>query len=124
MFIFQIGSTWNTASNARVQMINAGSGCNVFWQAGSSATLGTGSVVRGNVLSLTSVTLVTGSGVSGRLLARNGAVTLDCNAVRGCSAGGGGPVAGTADSVSTLRLPALIFVALRVGLIGIVSLRR
>ncbi len=49
----------------------------MFWQVGSSATLGTGSVFVGNILALTSVTVTTGVTVHGRALARNGAVTLD-----------------------------------------------
>jgi hypothetical protein len=87
VFIFRTGSTLVTASGARVVVINGGSGCNVFWQVGSSATFGTGSTVVGNVLALTSITLNTGSSVSGRLLARNGAVTLDSNTVSACAAG-------------------------------------
>src|SRR5205085_1833825 len=54
---------------------------NIFWQVGSSATLGTNAVVRGNGLALTSITVTTGPTVEGRLLARNGAVTLDDNTV-------------------------------------------
>jgi hypothetical protein len=53
----------------------------VFWQVGSSATLGTTSSLTGNILALTSITLTTGAAVSGRTLARNGAVTLDSNTV-------------------------------------------
>ncbi|MGQ0800182.1 MAG: ice-binding family protein [Pseudomarimonas sp.] len=87
VFIFQIGSTLTTASNAAVVLINGGSGCRVFWQVGSSATLGTGTAFEGNILALTSITVTTGSSVSGRVLARNGAVTLDTNAVGGCMMG-------------------------------------
>jgi len=89
VFIFQIGTTLTTATNSRVQVINGGpdSACNVYWQVGSSATIGTATEFEGNILALTSITLVTGSSVSGRLLARNGAVTLDTNAVGGCGAG-------------------------------------
>ena len=79
VFIFEIGSTLTTASNALVQVINGGVDCNVFWQVGSSATLGTGTVFVGNILALTSITLNTTASVSGRALARNGAVTLDSN---------------------------------------------
>ena len=85
VFIFRTGSTLITASGSRVLMINGGSGCNVFWQVGSSATFGTTSSVIGNVLALTSITLNTGASVSGRLLARNGAVTLDSNTITACS---------------------------------------
>jgi ice-binding like protein/exosortase sorting signal-containing protein len=81
VFVFQIGSTLTTASSASVLMTNMGSSCNVFWQVGSSATLGTGTDLAGNILALTSITLTTGSDVSGRTLARNGAVTMDTNTV-------------------------------------------
>jgi len=81
VFIFQIGSTLTTASNSRVALINGAQNCNVFWQVGSSATLGTGTAFAGNILALASITLTTGASASGRTLARNGAVTLDTNAV-------------------------------------------
>jgi hypothetical protein len=83
VFVFQIGSTLTTASNSSVLIINSGpqSLCNVFWQVGSSATLGTTTTFLGNILALTSITLNTGAGLAGRALARNGAVTLDNNIV-------------------------------------------
>jgi hypothetical protein len=81
VFIFQIGSTLTTASSSSVNFINGGSSCNVFWQVGSSATLGTTTTFRGNILALTSITATTSATVDGRLLARNGAVTLDSNVV-------------------------------------------
>jgi len=79
VFIFQIGSTLTTASNATVRVINGGSPCNIYWKVGSSATLGTATTFVGNILALTSITLTTGANISGRALARNGAVTLDTN---------------------------------------------
>ncbi|MEO5680208.1 MAG: ice-binding family protein [Acidimicrobiales bacterium] len=81
VFIFQAGSTLTTASASTVSLINGGNPCNVFWQVGSSATLGTNSVFVGTILALTSITATTGASVEGRLLARNGAVTLDSNTV-------------------------------------------
>jgi hypothetical protein len=81
VFVFQIGSTLTTASNSSVLVINGGQDCNVFWQVGSSATLGTTTAFKGNILALTSITLDTGATVSGRALARNGAVTMDTNHV-------------------------------------------
>jgi hypothetical protein len=81
VFIFKIGSTLTTASNSSVVVTNGGSLCNVYWQVGSSATLGTTTSFAGNILALTSITLNTGASVSGRTLARNGAVTLDTNSV-------------------------------------------
>lgn len=81
VFIFQIGSTLTTASNSSVEIINGGSSCNVFWQVGSSAILGTTTSFAGSILALASITLNTGANVSGRLLAQNGAVTLDTNEI-------------------------------------------
>lgn len=77
VFIFQTNSTLITASASTVQLINGAQECNVFWQVGSSATLGTGSVFRGNILADQSVTVNTGVTVHGRALARVAAVTLD-----------------------------------------------
>jgi hypothetical protein len=77
VFIFQTDSTLITASSSTVSLINGAQECNVFWQVGSSATLGTGSVFVGNILALTSVSVTTGVTVHGRALARTGAVTLD-----------------------------------------------
>jgi hypothetical protein len=86
LFLFKIGSTLTTASSSTVTVINnGGSSCNkVFWQVGSSATLGTGTSFVGDILALTSITLTTGSNTNGRALARNGAVTLDTNNVNTC----------------------------------------
>jgi hypothetical protein len=53
----------------------------VFWQIGSSATLGTNSSFKGTILALTSIALTTGVKVDGRALARNGAVTMDSNTI-------------------------------------------
>lgn len=94
VWIFKIGSTLITASDASVLLINGAQQCNVFWQVGSSATIGTGTDFVGNILALTSISLTTNARVSGRALAQNGAVTLDSNAVSitSCSSGGGGPV--------------------------------
>jgi hypothetical protein len=80
VFIFQAASTLITASASKVQLDGV-SPCNVFWQVGSSATLGTTTSFKGTILALTSIGLNTGATVDGRLLARNGAVTLDSNTV-------------------------------------------
>ncbi len=82
VFLFQIGSTLTTASGSAVDFINGGEGDSVFFQVGSSATLGTDTAFAGNILALTSITLTTGTTIDcGRALARNGAVTLDTNVV-------------------------------------------
>jgi len=76
VFIFQAGSTLITASSSKVLLENGAQACNVYWQVGSSATLGSYSNFSGTILALTSATLNTGVNVDGRVLARNGAVTL------------------------------------------------
>ena len=81
VFVFQAGSSLTTASGSQVSMINGAQSCNVFWQVGSSATLGTGSTFRGTIIALTSITVTTGVTVDGRVLARNGAVTLDTDTI-------------------------------------------
>jgi hypothetical protein len=87
VFVFQIGSTLTTASGSSVVTINDGPpetshpGISVYWQVGSSATLGTGTDFEGNILALTSISATTGADVDGRLLAQNGAVTLDGNII-------------------------------------------
>ena len=81
VFVFQAGSTLTTSSGSHVTLTNGAQSCNVFWQVGSSATLGTGSSFRGTVLALTSISAGTGATIVGRLLARNGAVTLDDNTI-------------------------------------------
>jgi hypothetical protein len=82
VFVFQMGSTLTTASASAVRTINGADGCNVYWQVGSSATLGTSSAFLGNIVALTSITLNSHASIlDGRALARNGAVTLDSNNV-------------------------------------------
>jgi hypothetical protein len=89
VFVFQAGSTLTTASMSRVNLINGAQACNVFWQIGSSATLGTASGFAGNILALTSISLNDGVTVQGRALARNGSVTLinDTITVAHCAPG-------------------------------------
>lgn len=77
VFIFQTNSTLTTGSGSAITLINGAQACNVFWQVGSSATLGTGSNFVGNILALTSISVLTNVTVQGRALARNAAVTLD-----------------------------------------------
>jgi len=81
VFIFKTASTLITDGASSVNLINGAQACNVFWQVGSSATLGTNSTFKGNILTLTSATLTTGANVEGRVLSRNGAVTLDSSTI-------------------------------------------
>ncbi|MEO8049309.1 MAG: ice-binding family protein [Acidobacteriota bacterium] len=91
IFIFKTGSTLTTASGSTVVLTNSASSCGVFWQLGSSATLGTGTSLVGSIVALSSITLNTGASVGGRLLARNGAVTLDGSQVTFCTGNSGAP---------------------------------
>ncbi len=81
VFIFKTSSSLITAGNSNIVLVGGAQAGNVFWQVGSSATLGTNSTFKGNILAMTSITLTTSTNVEGRLLARNGAVTLDGNHV-------------------------------------------
>ncbi|MDB6139788.1 MAG: hypothetical protein JWO94_2860 [Verrucomicrobiaceae bacterium] len=81
LFVFQIGSTITTASYSSIFTTNGADWSNVYFQVGSSATLGTYSEFQGNIIALASDTLTTGVTVNGSVIALNGAVTLDTNVV-------------------------------------------
>ncbi len=102
LFVFQIGSTLTTASGSSVLMVG-GSACNVYWQIGSSATLGTTTRFQGSILALTSITLNNGTRIIGRALARNGAVTMDNNTVSasGCADAPAEPTATEVPATAT-----------------------
>lgn len=79
VFIFLIPSTFIPATNAIVSLTNSAQAGNIYWIVGSSATLGTGSQIRGNIIAQTSVTLNTNAQLIGRAFALTGGVTLDTN---------------------------------------------
>jgi hypothetical protein len=81
VWIFQAGSTLTTGSGSSVSLIGGAKASNVFWQVGSSATLGTGSQFAGSILAYESISMNTGAEIVGRALAQNGAVTLDDNTI-------------------------------------------
>jgi hypothetical protein len=116
LFIFKIGSTLTTASASSVLLINGASSCNVFWQVGSSATLGTGTAFRGSIVALTSITLNTAASVQGKTLARNGAVTLDTSNVALCVP--------SIQAVPTLSQWGLIILTGLLTGLGLMTLRR
>jgi hypothetical protein len=101
-FVFEIGTTLTTASASSVVLVNGASPCNVYWQVGSSATLGTTTAFQGNLMALASISLNNGATVIGRVLARNGAVTLINNVLdsTGCNTGSGGSSSGGPGSGS------------------------
>ena len=95
VFVFQITSKLVSETNASVRLINGASSCRVFWQVGSSATIGTGTSFDGTIIALTSIALETAASLDGRALALNGAVTLDNNQIRA-----GSCVQGTGEGLS------------------------
>ncbi len=98
VFVFQAASTLVIAGSSQVSLVNGASACNVFWQVGSSATIGTNATFVGTVLALTSITATTGASIAGRLLARNGAVTLDSNTFTGAACSPSGTPSSTATT--------------------------
>jgi hypothetical protein len=81
VFIFQMASTLDTAAGVHVILAGGAKASNVFWQVGSSATLGTNSTFVGTIMADQSVSLNNGATLQGRALARIGAVTLDASTV-------------------------------------------
>ncbi|MFA6215421.1 MAG: DUF3494 domain-containing protein [Patescibacteria group bacterium] len=131
-WVIQIGSTLTTASDSAVQVINPGLNdgrdYGLFWQIGSSATIGVRSAFEGNIVALTSITMNTGSTISnGRALAMNGAVSLDSNCIsRICPNGGPGFSGGLEFNDAGYIVPGNMpvpepctFMILSLGLVGI-----
>ncbi len=112
VFIFQIGTTLTTGSNTTVQLVNGAQACNVFWQVGSSATLGTGTRFVGTVMAAATITANTAATIHGRLLAQTAAVNLDTNTITtsNCasseSGSGGGTETTTPEETAALEATA------------------
>lgn len=100
VFVFQTASTLITATGSSVSLIGSAQSCNVFWQVGSSATLGGSTSFKGTILALTSITLVTAATIDGRALARNGAVTLDTNTITASTCAAATPSASPSASTT------------------------
>lgn len=120
VFVFQIGSTLTTASNSSVVFSDSsGQGGSVFWQVGSSATLGTGTAFNGTILADQSITLTTDASIGcGRAIALSGAVTMDTNTVSVADTGG---CAATASGVPE---PSTAVLLLLIGMPGLLWLRK
>jgi Ice-binding-like/PEP-CTERM motif len=88
LFVFQIGSALTTASNSVVSVLNGGTNNGLYWQVGSSATLGTSTLFAGNIIADQSITLNTSAKIlCGKAIALNAAVTMDTNIISNdCSA--------------------------------------
>lgn len=130
-WVFQIGSTLTTASSSLVDIVNdGGNNAPVFWQVGSSATLGTETSFLGNIVALESITLTTGVDIEcGSALARNGAVTLDTNTISiGCNnamiIGGGGGVGGVVSVTPVPEPEIYAMMGIGLGLLGFAARRR
>jgi type VI secretion system secreted protein VgrG len=142
-WVFQIGSTLTTASASKVEIINVGSNGGsddgLFWQVGSSATLGTTTAFEGNILALASITLDTGAIIDNcRALAQTGAVTMDSNTISIASPppnngpglsggleyanGSSGPIVPIGPFVGSVPEPSTI-VLLGFGLAGVLAFR-
>jgi len=85
VYVFKIGTTLTTASNSSVILAKGATAGNVFWQVGSSATLGTKTAFEGSILANISDTITAGASVTGRVFALTGAVTLSANRIRAAS---------------------------------------
>jgi hypothetical protein len=96
-FVFEIATSLTTASASSVLLVNGASPCNVYWQVGSSATLGSTTAFKGNLMALSSISLDANATVTGRVLARNGQVSLIDN-VLDASACGAATTPGTTDA--------------------------
>lgn len=105
VWVFQAGTTLITGSAASVVLINGADPCNVYWQVGSSATIGTTTAFVGNIMADQSIAMQTGATLQGRALARIGEVTLDNNVITNpiCRAGGGD--GGNGDDTPQITTP-------------------
>jgi hypothetical protein len=137
LYVLQATSltTASGPGGAVVNLINGATPCDVWWQVGSSAAIGTFAAMQGNFLALTSITIGTSASVQGRVLARNGTVTLDTNAVTACAGGStpgfvvpfGGPLGGgggpAGAGIPTLSQWAMILLGLILAGVGFAAQR-
>jgi type VI secretion system secreted protein VgrG len=115
-----------------ISFLGGATACDLWWQVGSSATIGTFSAMQGNILALTSITLGTSARLQGRALARNGTVTLDTDAVTACTGGsatgfivGAAPTTPSAPAETpTLSEWAMVLLAALLAVVGYGAMRR
>ena len=110
-WVFQLPSTLITSSGSFVNVINTGAGAGVYWNVGSSATLGSGTTFAGNILASTSISMNAGATLScGRALAHTGAVTLIADSVNStdCIGTGGLGSQGLSGGLTVLDSGAIV----------------
>jgi type VI secretion system secreted protein VgrG len=141
LFVFQIGSTLITGSGASVSVINGTATDGVFWQVGSSATLGSSTTFVGNILALANISMDSTAKIEcGRAFAQTGGVTLITNTISstcgidfvsgpadfpsnstGGSSGGSSPsLAGSLPSLVIVTPEPGTFLLLGISLLGVV----
>lgn len=132
-WVFQSPSTLITSSGSHVNVVNAGSGAGLFWNVGSSATLGASTSFAGNILAQASITMNNGASIAcGSALAHVGAVTLDANTIgcRDTHLAGGFSVTepgGIPSLLTTAPIPepeTYALMGLGLGLLGWIARRR
>lgn len=130
MFVFQIGSALTTASASVINVLNAGRNTGIFFQVGSSASLGSSSVFAGNILADQSVTFgASAMLLCGRALALNAAVTMDSNTVANdCSSVAGATDYGSfgySGGTGSGEVPEpATFAMMGLGMVGLLAARR
>ncbi len=108
VWVFKAASTLITGAGSEVRLSGGAQACNIYWQVGSSATLGASSTFQGTVLANTTISVGNSATVAGRLLAGavagSGAVTLDNDtiAVSVCALP---PATSTATTVAATATP-------------------
>jgi hypothetical protein len=82
VWVFQIGSTLTTAASSKITLAGSAQARNVYWQVGTSATLGASNApFLGTIIANASIGLGASTSLTGRALAQTGAVTLDTNVI-------------------------------------------
>jgi hypothetical protein len=81
VFVILMASSFTMTTGRKIFLTNGANADNIFWAVGSSATLGTGCIFRGNLLVYQSISVGSGSHMVGRMLARAGSVTMESNVI-------------------------------------------